>query len=223
MIDIVDNTEQRFKRNFLKVMERNSRKNQNQAVELWDSVTHEMEKRPYHNLNIITRTLEATGVGNIFFSDEVVVSLILQYAGFNPYDLKNIQKTVDHAALVLGECYDWWPEKVEKVCDIILSTKNLKCSSKYSDFSIRVMHDLKMAKMFCPWVTFRMDRNNLRKELSKLSDLQFYNSEYVLMTQLFEEDKLFSLSCFAKFNPWVKTNIERYKSTLKPIPRALVL
>lgn len=199
-------------------------KNLDLAETLWRNLAFEINKRPYHNLDLILSQTNILGRESIHVTSELAVALVMQYVKFNPMTRKSKQEAAEYTQFTLSDIFGWPDNAVQKVTNLILKTLSTSVPPQTEDFYVRIMHDMRLSNLVCTWETRLENLGKIKAEFPNMSVKDFTTYQLATMRYLQGKQRIFSLDCFnEKFNAMVRTTINKSVAYLsRPIELPLV-
>ncbi len=196
-----------LKSKFNCTMHRKCHRNQNLTKDFWDKLVQMHENRPYHNLLLSKEDLDS--VDNMHVSDELMMALFTRYTKFNVHYKNTLKESADYIGFVLMQNYGWYENDVQKVYDLIISQDSLNMPKVSDDYQFKLIYDMKMARLAKKWEAFRIDRDFLMVECTKLDNKKFWEIEQKLFQNLLSRTDLFCLNSYReRFDSELRKNLQ---------------
>ncbi len=191
---------------FCSAMSKYSTTNRQNICNLWERIVQQHEGRPYHNLNLTYSDLKNAENIQRHVPELVIVAATFRYCNFNPAISKNLEKVIEQTQTCLSSPFGWKWVNVDEVLNLIRSNSILHFP-KNDRYEIKLMHDMKMARLAKSYLDFIQDRVNARKEFQSIGDKQFYLIDRGLLRFYNGMKELFCLNSFQHLTAQSRHNI----------------
>ena len=151
-------------------------------------------QRVYHTLNHIEHCLTHFDRISAQLQNPVAVELAIWFHDviYAPGGGDNEQLSADLFMEVTQDCFD--DSLRNTVYQHIMAT--LHDGSQLENNDTKFMVDIDLSSFALPWPEFSRDSNNLRKEMSSLSDEDFYRKQFAFQQNLINQPRFFKSDYF---------------------------
>jgi len=151
-------------------------------------------QRVYHTLNHIEHCLTHFDRISAQLQNPVAVELAIWFHDviYVPGGADNEQLSADLFMELTQDCFD--DSLRNTVYQHIMAT--LHDGSQIDNNDTKFMVDIDLSSFALPWPEFSRDSNNLRKEMSSLSDEDFYRKQFVFQQNLINQPRFFKSDYF---------------------------